>query len=66
MRFPAQILQDRYTEQLMKMDLRNVSFPEPAAGDETMSLGRTIQKMFQEKRLTRMWIDRETHEVCCE
>lgn len=63
MRFPAQILQDRYTEQLMKMDLRNVSFPEPA---EDLSLGRTIQKMFQEKRLTRMWIDRETHEVCCE
>ena len=65
MRFPAQILQDRYTEQLMKMDLQNVSFPEPT-NDELVSLGLTIQRMFQEKRLKRMWIDRETHEVCCE
>ena len=64
MRFPAQILKDRYAEQLMKMDLRNVQFPEP--DDEITSLGRAIQKMFAENRLKRMWIDRETQEVFCE
>lgn len=29
-------------------------------------LGHTLKRMFDEKRLTRMWIDAETNQVYCE
>jgi hypothetical protein len=68
MRFPAQILQDRYTEQLMKMDLQHVQIPAMTRthDDEVHQLGLTLQKMFAERVLKRMWIDKDTHEVFCE
>ena len=34
--------------------------------DELYRLGRTLERMFEEKRLTRMWIDFVTNQVHCE
>lgn len=65
MRFPAQILQDRYTEQLMQMDLSKTRLPYPP-DDELSHLGYTLKKMFADKTLARMWIDKDTQEVLCE
>lgn len=71
MRFPAQILQDRYTAQLMQMDLSNVQLPPLDDGlyqqkASVEDLGRTLKKMFADKTLTRMWINKDTQEVLCE
>ena len=57
MRFPGQIIQERFKEQLLQADLSKF----PGTVDE--SLGNTIKEMFDKKLLTKMWIDRETHEV---
>jgi hypothetical protein len=69
MRFPAQILQDRYTAQLMQMDLSNIQLPPLDDQQQKASveaLGRTLKKMFADKTLTRMWINKDTQEVLCE
>jgi|AACY02.3.fsa_nt_gi hypothetical protein len=66
MRFPAQIFQDRYTEQLMQADLNKLRLPDPPGQDEVTRMGRTLQAMFADKTLVRMWIDRDTQEVLCE
>jgi len=66
MRFPAQILQDRYAAQLMQMDLSKLPDLQLPAGGTSEDLGRTLQKMFADKTLTRMWINKDTQEVLCE
>lgn len=58
MRTPGELLQERFKEQLLRADLSK--FPVPPVEDE---LGNTIREMFDKKLLTRMWIDRDTHEV---
>jgi len=63
MRFPGEILQDRFKEQLLRVDLSK--FPTPPVVEEN-DLGNTIKEMFANKKLTKMWIDRNTHEVCVE
>jgi len=58
MRTPGELLQERFKEQLLRADLSK--FPVPPIEDQ---LGHTIREMFDKKLLTRMWIDRDTHEV---
>lgn len=60
MRTPGEILQERYKEQLLRADLSR--FPVPPIETEE-KLGNTIKEMFDKKLLTKMWIDRDTHEV---
>jgi hypothetical protein len=52
MRTPAEIWKDR---------LAAISTETP---DDLLALGQTIQEMFKEKKLTRLWIDSITNEVC--
>lgn len=60
MRTPGELLQERYKEQLLRADLSRFPAP-PIETDE--KLGYTIKEMFDKKLLTKMWIDRDTHEV---
>jgi hypothetical protein len=66
MRFPAQIFQDRYTEQLMQADPNKLRLPDPPGQDEVIRIGQTLKAMFADNTLVRMWIDRDTQEVFCE
>jgi len=66
MRFPSQIIQDRYTSQLMQTDLSKIQLPDPPSEDELVRLGHTLKRMFADKTLSRMWIDKHTQEVFCE
>lgn len=41
--------------------LNSMSFHEPS--EEFEQLGQTLDTLFKNKTLTRMWIDKDTHEV---
>ena len=58
MRTPGELLQERFKEQLLRADLSK--FPVPPVDED---LGTTMKEMFDKKLLTKMWIDRDTHEV---
>jgi hypothetical protein len=60
MRTPGELLQERFKEQLLRADLSK--FPVPPVNTEE-KLGTTIKEMFDNKLLTKMWIDGDTHEV---